>query len=58
MYRQSFLPSAVKEWNKFSLDIRQSISVNSLKNKLNTMKRLNKPPAYYNLGSTHTKKFS
>ena len=51
MYRQSFLPSAVKEWNKLSLDIRQSISVNSLKNKLNTMKRLNKPPAYYNLGS-------
>ena len=35
------------------LDIRHSIglSVNSLKNKLNTMKRLNKPPAYYNLGS-------
>ena len=31
MYRQSFLPSAVKVWNKLSLDIRQSTSVNSLK---------------------------
>ena len=51
MYRQSFLPSAVKVWNKLSLDIRQSTSVNSLKNKLNSIKCLNKPPVYYNSGS-------
>ena len=51
MYRQSFLPSAVKVWNKLSLDIRQSTSVNSLKNKLNSTKCPKKPPVYYNLGS-------
>ena len=51
MYRQSFLPSAVKVWNKLSLDIRHSASVNSLKNKLNSIKYLNKPPVYYNSGS-------
>ena len=51
MYRQSFLPSMVKEWNKLPLVIRQSSSIDSFKNKLVKMKCLPKPPFYFNSGS-------
>ena len=50
LYRQSFLPSTVKEWNKLPQVIRQSTSIDSFKNKLVKMKRPSKPPFYFNSG--------
>ena len=46
LYRQSFLPSTVKKWNKLPLVIRQSTSIDSFKNKIIKMK----PPFYFNSG--------
>ena len=46
----SFLPNAVKEWNKLPIVIRQSTTMNIFKSKLSKLKCPTKPPDYYNTG--------
>ena len=47
----SFLPNAVKEWNKLPIAIRQSTTMNIFKSKLSKLNCPTKPPDYYNTGS-------
>ena len=52
LYKNSFLPSTISQWNKLSNDIKLSTSPNSLKWALNKSLNPNKkPPNYFNTGS-------
>ena len=48
-YQQSFLPTAIKEWNNLSLELQRSNSVNSFKYNLTEDKE--QTPKYYYTGS-------
>ena len=48
-YQQSFLPTAIKEWNNLPLELQQSNSVNSFK--YNLTKDKEQTPKYYYTGS-------
>ena len=48
-YQQSFLPTAIKEWNNLPLELQQSNSVNSFK--FNLTKDKEQTPKYYYIGS-------
>ena len=50
-YVNSFLPNAVKEWNKLPITIRQNTKTNRFKSKLSKLECPTKPPVYYNAGS-------
>ena len=54
MYTNSFIPNAVREYTKLSIDLRQSTSTNTLKSILIKLKNPNAPPKYYNTGPWHS----
>lgn len=49
LYRNSFLPSVIIEWNQLPVDVKTSQSLSIFKHKLNL--HLPKPPLYFNIGS-------
>ena len=49
LYRESFLPSVIRQWNSLPIDIRSSRTLPIFKHRLST--NIQKPPTYYSVGN-------
>lgn len=52
LFRNSFIPDAVKQWNLLKEEVREAISINSFRKNLET--KVKSPPSFFSFGKRYT----